>query len=117
MNSVELPLIVTLLTSCVNFGVHIIQSNSNSLISKAYTEQLNANIDSSRWLQIVRYLQQDLGFSHVWNNQSTFNSIALLTAIKHKLRERFILFWEKRLTEEEGVKKLRTYKNLTSLLH
>ena len=50
----------------------------------------------------------DLGFSHVWNNQCTFNASALLFAIKNKLKERFISFWRNRLLSEEG--KLRTYK-------
>ena len=47
----------------------------------------NANVDSSRWLHIVRNILQDLGFSHIWNNHSTFNSTALLNAIKHTLKE------------------------------
>lgn len=54
----------------------------------------------------------DLGFSHVWNNQCTFNASALLFSIKNKLKERFISFWKKRLSSEEGMKKLRTYKLL-----
>ena len=53
-----------------------------------------------------------LGFSHVWNNQFTFNASALLVAVKNKLKERFVLFWGKRLSSEEGMKKLQTYKLL-----
>ena len=52
----------------------------------------------------------DLGFSHVWNNQSTFNASALLFSVKNKLKERFIIFWRKRLASEDGMKKLRIYK-------
>ena len=52
----------------------------------------------------------DLGFSHVWNNHSTFNSGSLLALIKNKLKERFISFWKQRLLGDETKKKLRTYR-------
>lgn len=54
----------------------------------------------------------DLGFSHVWNNHSTFNSGSLLASIKNKLKERFISFWKQRLLGDETKKKLRTYRLL-----
>ena len=52
----------------------------------------------------------DLGFSHVWNNQSTFNASALLTCIKTKLKERFISFWGLKINSTVGMDKLRTYR-------
>ena len=52
---------------------------------------------------------EDLGFSHVWENQSTFNASSLLTCIKNKLKERFLSFWNKRLNSDDGMEKLRTY--------
>lgn len=63
-------------------------------------------------VQFVKNLLFDLGFSHVWTNQCTFNSSALFHSVKNKLKERFILFWKKRLLADEGIKKLRTYKLL-----
>ena len=62
------------------------------------------------WLQFVKNILFDLGFSHVWANQSTLNSSALPYSIKTKLKERFISFRKKRLSSEEGMKKLRIYK-------
>lgn len=108
----QFPLIISTITSCINFWLHTIQSNTDSLLQKAYQEQVNSSINNSIWLQFVKSLLYDLGFSHVWNNQCTFNASALLFSIKNKLKERFISFWKKRLSSEEGMKKLRTYKLL-----
>ena len=52
----------------------------------------------------------ELGFSHVWNNQGTFNSASLVKCIKSKLKERFVLYWNKRMAYIDGTDKLRTYK-------
>ena len=73
---------------------------------------MNGSNDKSIRLQFVKSLLYDLSFSHVWNNQFTFNASALLSSVKHKLKERFVSFWKKRLPSEEGMKKLRTYKLL-----
>ena len=104
----QFPLIFSILTSCVNFWLHIIQSNTDSLLQKAYQEQMNGSNDKSIWLQFVKSLLYDLGFSHVWNNQYTFNASVLLSSVKNKLKERFVSFWKKRLSSEEGMKKKRT---------
>ena len=40
---------------------------------------------------MVKNILQDLGFSHIWNNHNTFNYVALLNAIEHKLRQRIHL--------------------------
>ncbi|MCU7801431.1 MAG: hypothetical protein KZQ70_15200, partial [gamma proteobacterium symbiont of Lucinoma myriamae] len=86
----QFPLIISTITSCINFWLHTIQSNTDSLLQKAYQEQVNFSINNSIWLQFVKSLLYDLGFSHVWNNQCTFNASALLFSIKNKLKERFI---------------------------
>ena len=103
-------MLISILTSCINFWLHTIQSNKDSLISKAYQEQMIDSGDKCMWLQFVKNILFDLGFSHVWANQSTLNPSALLYSMKTKLKERFISFWKKRLSSEEGMKKLRTYK-------
>lgn len=79
------------------------------MLTKAYMEQLNGSVDNSRWVLFIKNILHDLGFSHVWDNQSTFNSFALLNAIKHKLKERYISFWHKCISSDEGMRKLRTY--------
>ena len=108
----QLPLIISSLTNCVNFWLHTIQSNTDSLLQKAYQEQMNGSNDKSIWLQSYKSLLYYLGFYHVWNNQYTFNASAILSSVKNKLKERFVSFWKKHLSSEEGMKKIRTYKLL-----
>ena len=49
---------------------------------KAYREQMgSSNNNNNIWLQFVKSVLYDLGFSHVWNNQSTFNASALLFSV------------------------------------
>ena len=79
----QFPLIVSILANCINFWLHTTQSNTDSLLHKAYREQMNSsNTNNNIWLQFVKFVLYDLGFSHVWNNQSTFNASALLFSIK-----------------------------------
>lgn len=108
----QFPSLVTTITGCINFWMHILQSGSETLISKAYIEQYNSSNDKCPWVQFVKNILQDLGFSHVWYNHSTFNSCSLLASIKNKLKERFVSFWKKRMLGDETKKKLRTYRLL-----
>ena len=39
---------------------------------------------------------------HVWNNQSTFNSYALLYSVKCKLKERYFSLWKKQISDDEA---------------
>ena len=82
------------------------------LCYKKHIQILNSSNDNSMWLQFVKNVLCDLGFSHVWNNQRTLNASPLLFSVKHKLKERFIIFWGKRLASEGGMKKMRIYKLL-----
>ena len=86
----QYPLVLSALVSCINFWLHILQSNDNSLVNKAYREQCNNS--NSQWLSFVKKLLCDLGFSHIWENHSTFNSASLLLCIKNKLKERYEQF-------------------------
>ena len=104
----QFPLLVSTITGCLNFWMHILQSGSESLISKAYMEQYNSSPDKHLWKQFVKNMLHDLGFSHVWDNHSTFNSGSLLASIKNKLKERFLSFRKQRMLGEETKKKLRT---------
>ena len=86
----QFPLLISTITGCLNFWMHILQSGSESLLSKAYIEQYTSSSDKHLWTQFVKNMLHDLGFSHVWKNHSTFNSGLLLASIKNKLKERFI---------------------------
>ena len=108
----QFPLLVSTITGCLNFWMHILQSGSESLISKAYMEQYNSSPVKHLWKQFVKNMLHDLGFSHVWDNHSTFNSGPLLASIKNKLKERILSFWKQRMLGEETKKKLRTYRLL-----
>ena len=104
----QYPLVISALVSCINFWLHVVQSSDKSLINKAYLEQCNNS--NSQWLNFVKTLLCDLGFSHVWENHCTFNSASLLLCIKNRLKERYEQFWERRMKSEEKMSKLRTYK-------
>ena len=106
----QFPLLISTIMGFLNFWFHILQSGSEPLISKAYLEHYNSSSDKCLWVKFVKSILCDLGFSHVWNNHSTFNSYSLLASIKNKLKERFISFWKKRMVRKL-VKKLRTYKS------
>ena len=106
----QFPLIISVITSCINFWIHAVQSSNDSLISKAYWEHFNNQTMKSSWLSFIKNILSELGFSHVWNNQGTFNSASLVKCIKSKLKERFVLYWNKRMASIDGTDKLRTYK-------
>ena len=84
------------IASCVNFWFHVVKSSDKSLLSKAYLEQYNSSGVKYIWVRFVKTVLTDLGFSHVWENQGSFNSSALISCIKNKLKERYLLFWKKK---------------------
>ena len=51
----EFPLLI--ITNCLNFWLHIIQSGSDTLLTNAYMVQLNSSTDISRRVQFVKILQ------------------------------------------------------------
>ena len=106
----QFPLIISIITSCINFWVHVVQSKINSLISQAYWEQCNTLGGKSMWLNFVKNVLYELGFSHVWENQSTFSGMALVSSLKNKLKEMFISFWTKKINSITEKDKLRNYK-------
>ena len=79
------PLIIGGIASCISYWLRVICSNPENLASKAYLEQFNSSGEKYAWLNFVKRVLFDLGFSHVWNNQSTFNISSLLLSIKNKL--------------------------------
>ena len=104
------PLIIGGIASCISYWLHVICSNRENLASKAYLEQFNSSGEKYAWLNFVKRVLCHLGFSHVWNNQSTFNISSFLLSIKNKLKERYISYWNNRINSNNGMDKLRTYK-------
>ena len=49
----QLPLINSILTSCINFWLHTIQSHTDSLVKRAYQEQMNGLNDKCAWLHLL----------------------------------------------------------------
>ena len=103
-------MIISVIASVINSWIHTLQSDNESLISQAYWEHLNNHSMKSPWICFVKNILTDLGFSHVWDNQGTFNASSLVVCIKAKLKERFISYWKKCMKSEAGMDKLRTYK-------
>ena len=67
----QYPLVISAIVSSINFWLHAVQSKDNSLVNKAYREHYDNHL-KSQWLNFVKYILCDLGFSHVWENQCTF---------------------------------------------
>ena len=47
------PLLLSTITGCLNFWLHMIQSDNETLISKAYLEQYNSSPDKCHWLKHI----------------------------------------------------------------
>ena len=80
-------MLISIIARCINFWIYTIQSSNESLLSEAYWGQCNNPISKSLWLSFVKNVIFYLGFSHVWNNQSTFNTSARPTYIKTIVKE------------------------------
>ena len=75
----QFPMLISTIARFINFWIHTIQSSNESLLSGAYWEQCTNLVLKCLWLSFINNILTDLGFSHVWINQSTFNASALLT--------------------------------------
>ena len=58
-------MLISVIAGCINFWIHTIQSNNESLLSEAYWEQCNNPVLKSSWLSFVKNVLTDLRFSHV----------------------------------------------------
>ncbi|MCU7801324.1 MAG: hypothetical protein KZQ70_14625 [gamma proteobacterium symbiont of Lucinoma myriamae] len=106
----QYPLIISVITSCINFWLHAVKSSDKSLLSEAYWEQYNSSGAKCMRISFVKNILTDLGFSHVWVNQGSFNISSVLLCIKNKLKERYLLYWQKYMKSDLRTDKLRTYK-------
>ena len=82
------PMIISVIISCVNVWIHTVKSSSDSLISQAYWEHFNNHSLKSMLLSFVKNILTELSFSHLWNNQATFNTSSLIKCIKAKLKKK-----------------------------
>jgi exonuclease III len=86
----RLPLVTSAITNAIGFWLHILSSDKDSLVYQAYQEQLKTD---NNWASFIRDILTDLGFRHIWSNQSTFSKKALLIKIKSQLHAQFEKLW------------------------
>ena len=49
----QFPLLISAITGCLNFWMHILQSGSESLLLKAFIEQYTSSSDKHLWTKFV----------------------------------------------------------------
>ena len=105
------PLLISSLKLMIGFWCHITNKHTNDLVNKAY--QANIKLENG-FCQKLEFFIKDLGFSHIWENQSTFSKRCLVNSVGKKLQERYIRYWKRIFDESSDVycSKLRTYKDL-----
>ena len=105
------PTAIYCLRSSISFWLHIVESDNNKLVSKAYN-------DSSQFIKgfgsNIKTVLNKLNFTHVWDNQGTFSKSRLINAITLKLKESYTAFWKSKLFDDSenpiNGNKLRTYR-------
>ena len=55
---------------------------------------MNGSNDKCAWLQFIKSILYEFGFSHVWNNQFTFNASVLLVTVINKLKKKICFILE-----------------------
>ena len=91
--------------------MHIVESDKNKLVSKAYNDscQFIKGFGSN-----IKTVLNKLNFTHVLNNQGTFSKSRLINAITLKLKESYTAFWKSKLFDDSenpiNGNKLRTYR-------
>lgn len=104
------PIGLRILSQCIKYWAHILETKKDSYIYQAYLSLLDPSRESS-WSHFIKQAVDKLGFNHVWQNQSTFNSKKLQKAIQEKLECKFIKFWINK--KSEGSSKLKFYAKVT----
>ena len=107
------PLFFQLIGQVITFWVHIIEMKQNSCISDAYSDLFKEGAHvHSPWIQFVKTILKNLGFSHVWNNQGTMSCKRLKHAIVNKLIELYKVYWNN-TKQNENVSRLHFYNKFT----
>ena len=109
-----MPVAIDALKLSVGFWLHVINSQNNLLVNKAYTENMKlTNSFTSKMEQVFK----KAGFHSVWLNQNTFSKKRLLFSFQKRLQEKFVSFWKNSIFMDENKpnkNKLRTYRDLKS---
>lgn len=105
------PIALYCLRSSISFWLHIIESDNNKLVRKAYNESCQFIKGFGSNLKVAL---NKLNFTHVWDNQDTFSKSRLMNAVTLKLKESYTAFWKNKLFDDSenpiNGNKLRTYR-------
>lgn len=107
------PLALAALKGCIKYWYHAVNAPEESLLRSAYTYSLS---QSKGFCNNIKLLLNQLGFEHVWRNQSTFSQRKLTNAVYSKLKDNYISFWKTKLHKDDdnSIGKLRTYRTIKS---
>jgi hypothetical protein len=88
------PLSLCTIKATINYWLHLLSTNANSLIYYSYQEN---TLRKDGLCSKIKLLLAEIGFTHVWVNQCTFSKSKLLhsLSITGKLEERYINHWKK----------------------
>ena len=70
--------------------------NENKLSSKIYRLLFNLHVNGNRdfkWINYVKSIFDETGFSHLWNDQIPLNTQFLKLSVKQRLQDHFIQKW------------------------
>ena len=107
-----LPLSIQALKHAVGYWHHIFQINEQSIVKNAY---IDSKCTKKAFAKILSYSFKKINFTHVFENESTFNIKALMRAVFRVLNERFINFWYTNMHNDDNNpngNKLRTYRKI-----
>ena len=95
----------------VGYWHHLVNSSTKSLIYTVYNSAHDAN-----WFKLkIKSLFEKIQFEHIWNNHNSFSKNRLIFSVHRKLKEKFILLWKDRVSQDNNPtpgnqgNKLRTY--------
>ena len=84
------PVSIYIMSQAVKFWFHLLQLPKNSLAHKSLSEASSLN---NNWILCIRNILSQFGFSHVWDNQATFNVDNLINALKLKMQQHYTSWW------------------------
>ena len=75
----------------IKFWLHLLQLPKNSL---AYGSLSEATSNNANWVICIQKILSRFGFLHVWDNQATLNIDNLINALKLKIQQNYIHWWD-----------------------
>jgi hypothetical protein len=106
------PLSLCTIKATINYWLHLLSSNTNSLIYHSYQEN---TLRKDGLCSKIKLFLAEIGFTYAWVNQGTFSKPKLLHSLSIKLEDRYINHWKTLLfngDNKNGGDKLRTYRKL-----